>query len=237
MPPQQAPPPGDVRPVVLRQVWRDVAFLHWPLDPAVAAPLLPPGTRPDVLAGTTHVGVIALRIARTAPAAGPALPWVGSFDEVNVRLYSVDERGRRGVVFLRMDAARLLAVLGARALARLPYVWSRTRVHRDGDRYAVTVGRRLRIGLRIGAPVEPDPLEVFLTARWGLHTRVAGRLVHLPVVHRPWPLRSAELTALTGDPLAAAGLPVVPGAPVSVLFSPGVDDVRFGMPSGGDRCG
>ncbi|MGY1622229.1 YqjF family protein [Geodermatophilus sp. SYSU D00965] len=231
MPPQQAPPPDDVRPVLLRQVWRDVAFLHWPLDPAVAAPLLPPGTRPDVLDGTTHVGVVALRIARTAVAAGPALPWAGSFDEVNVRLYSVDEHGRRGVVFLRMDAARLLAVLGARALPGLPYVWSRTRVRRDGDRYAVAVGRRLRIGLRIGAPVEPDPLAASLTARWGLHTRMAGRTVHLPVRHRPWPLRSAELTGVTGDPLAAAGLPGMAGAPVSVLFSPGVDDVRFGPPS------
>ncbi|MGY1642492.1 YqjF family protein [Geodermatophilus sp. SYSU D00703] len=231
MPPQQVLPPGAVRPVLLRQAWRDVAFLHWPLDPACAAPLLPPGTRPDVRAGTTHVGVVALRIARTALPTGPALPWAGSFDEVNVRLYAVDERGRRGVVFRRMDAGRLPAVLTARALPRLPYVWSRTRVRRDGDRYAVTVGRRLWMALRIGAPVEPDPLEAFLTARWGLHTRVAGRLVYLPVVHGPWPLRSAEVSTLIGDPLAAAGLPPVPGPPVSVLFSPGVDDVRIGLPT------
>jgi uncharacterized protein len=110
-------------------------------------------------------------------------------------------------------------------------------VRRDGDRYAAAVGRHVRIGLRLGAPVEPDPLTAFLTDRWGLHTRIAGRLVHLPVSHRPWPLRSAEVTALTGDPLAAAGVPAVPGGPVSVLFSSGVDDVRFGVPDGGDRCG
>ncbi|MGR6965704.1 YqjF family protein [Geodermatophilus sp. URMC 61] len=226
-------PPDDARPAVLRQVWRDVAFLHWPLDPAVAAPLLPPGTRPDVLAGTTYVGVVSLRIARTAPATGPALPWVGAFDEVNVRLYAVDEQGRRGVVFRRMHAARLPAVLAARALPRLPYVWSRTRVRRDGDRYAVTVGRDAQWGLRIGPPVTPGPLEVFVTAWWGLHTRVAGRTVYVPVVHPPWALRRAELTGLTGDPLAATGVPAPPGSPVSVLFSPGTDDVRIGAPRGG----
>src|SRR5207245_1440502 len=126
------------------------------------------------------------------------------------------------VVFLRMDVDRLVPALVARATLRVPYVWSATRVRRDGDRYEVGVGRR-RIALRIGAPIEPSPLERFLTARWGLHTRIAGRTVHLPLAHRPWPLHAAELTALDGDPLAAAGLPAVTGLPVSVLYSPGVD--------------
>jgi uncharacterized protein len=226
----RATPPDDVRPVLLRQALRDVAFLHWPLDPALAAPHLPPGTRPDVRDGVTYAGVVPLRMARIAPGRGPHVPYLGSFGEVNVRLYSVDRRGRHGVVFLRMDAGRLLPVLAARTALRLPYVWSHTHVQRDGDRYEVTVGPR-RIGLRIGAPVEPGPLEVFLTARWGLHTRIAGRTVHLPLAHRPWGLQAAELTALEGDPLAAAGLPALPGPPVSVLFSSGVDDARFGPPS------
>jgi len=225
--PLQATPSEDVRPVLLRQTWRDVAFLHWPLDPARAAALLPPGTEPDVLDEMTYAGLISLRITRTALGPGPAVPYLGSFGEANVRLYSVDERGRRGVVFLRMDAGRLLPVLAARALPRLPYVWSRTRVHRDGERYAAAVGQRW-IGLRIGPPVTPGPLELFLTARWALHTRLAGRTVRMPVAHGPWPLYAAELTELDGDPLP--GLPVA-GPPVSVLFSPGVDDVRIGRPS------
>ncbi|WP_456976778.1 YqjF family protein [Geodermatophilus sp. SYSU D00815] len=220
--------------MLLRQALRDVAFLHWPLDPALAAPHLPPGTRPDVLDGTTYAGVVALRIARTAPGSAPVprVPYLGRFDEVNVRLYSVDAEGRRAVVFLRMDAGRLVPALAARAVLRLPYVWSRTRVRRDGDRYEAVAGAR-RIGLRIGEPVDAGPLERFLTARWGLHTRVAGRTVHLPLAHRPWPLRAAELTTVEGDPLAPAGLPAAQGPPVSVLFSPGVDDARFGPPSGG----
>ncbi|WP_448627231.1 YqjF family protein [Geodermatophilus sp. URMC 64] len=228
--PVRAEPPDDVRPVLLRQTWRDVAFLHWPLDPARAAPLLPPGTEPDVLDGVTYAGLVALRIVRTAPARGPAVPYLGSFDEVNVRLYSVDSRGRRGVVFLRMDAGRLLPVLAARALPRLPYVWSATRVRRDGDRYTVAAGPR-RLGLRIGDPLTPGPLEHFLTARWALHTRVAGRTVRVPLAHPPWRLHAAELTESAGDPLA--GLLPAGGDPVGVLYSPGVDDVRLGPPGGG----
>ena len=216
---------------VLRQALCNVAFLHWRLDPAVAAPHLPPGTRPDVREDSTYVGVVALRIARTAPGRGLRIPYLGSFDQVNVRLYSVDDAGRHAVAFLRMDAGRLVPAVATRAALRLPYVWSRTRVRRDGDRYEVTVGDR-RIRLRIGAPVEPGPLELFLTDRRGLHARAAGRTLHLPLAHAPWPLHRAELTALDGDPLAAAGLTGVTGPPVSVLWSPGVDDARFGPPSG-----
>jgi uncharacterized protein YqjF (DUF2071 family) len=215
---------------LLRQALRDVAFLHWPIDPSVAAAHLPPGTRPDVLDGVTHVGVVGLRIARTAPGRGPNVPYLGTFAQVNARLYSVDDQGRHAVVFLRMDAGRLVPALAARAALRLPYVWSRTRVERNGDRYAVTAADR-RIELRIAEPVAPGPLELFLTDRRGLHTRLAGRTFHLPLAHAPWPLHRAELTALDGDPLAAAGLPGLTGPPVSVLFSPGVDDARFGPPT------
>jgi uncharacterized protein len=215
---------------LLRQALCEVAFLHWPIDPSVTAAHLPPGTRADEHDGRSYVGVVSLRIARTAPGRGPALPYLGAFDQVNVRLYSVDDEGRHAVVFLRMDAGRLVPALAARAALRVPYVWSRTRVRRDGDRYEVTVGNR-RIGLRIGEPVQPGPLERFLTDRRGLHTRVAGRTVHLPLAHDPWPLHRAQLTALDGDPLVAAGLASADGPPVSVLWSPGVDDARFGPPT------
>jgi uncharacterized protein YqjF (DUF2071 family) len=84
--------------------------------------------------------------------------------------------------------------------------------------------------VRVGAPIaEPTPLEHFVTARWGLHTRAYGRTLHLPNWHPRWPLHRAELLHLDDDLVAAAGLPAPVGPPASVLFSPGVP-VRFGPP-------
>jgi uncharacterized protein YqjF (DUF2071 family) len=229
-----------VRPVRrpwLVQSWRDLTFLHWPVAPAVVAPLLPPGTRPDTLDGVTYAGLIGFRMVGLGLLRGPGLPYLGTFCETNVRLYSVDGQGRRAVVFRSLDAARLLPVLTARVTLRLPYHWSRMRLTRDGDVLTYT-GRRLWPGhatgamtIRTGAPIgSPTPLEHFVTARWGLHTRAWGRTLHLPNEHPRWPLRRAELLSLNDSLLTAAGLPPVAGPPVSVLYSPGVP-VVFGAPS------
>jgi uncharacterized protein YqjF (DUF2071 family) len=222
--------------VVFTQGWRDVAFLHWAVDPGVVAPLLPPGAFPDVHEGKSYVGLIPFRMRRIGILGSPGLPYVGSFLETNVRLYSVDQLGRRGVVFRSLEADRLLPVLAARWVARLPYTWARMTVEREGNRITYASRRRWpgpsgahsRIELRIGARLEsPGPLASFLTARWGLHQPAGSRTAYWPNEHPEWPLYEAELLACDEDLLAAGGLPSVSGAPDSVLFSPGVD-VRFG---------
>lgn len=222
-------PPRSVRPVLLRQDWRDVAFLHWEVDPDVAAPLLPAGTRPDTLDDRTFVGLVALQMRITTP------PWPASFGQVNVRLYAVDDEGRRGVVFRSLDAGCLLPALAGRA-AGLPYRWSGVHVVRDGDRRTYRVdprrgGPRTSVELRVGPPVEPGPIEQFVTARWGLHHRVGKHTAYTALSHRPWRLHAADLVRCDTELVTAAGLPTT-GRPVSVLFSPGLDGVRIGPPAG-----
>ena len=119
--------------VMMNQDWRDLTFLHWRVDPARVAPLLPAQLRPDVHDGSTWVGLIPFRLTDAALGRGPALPYVGSFPETNVRFYSVDPAGRRGVVFGSLESARLAFVLGARWTLGLNYTWARMRIERRGD--------------------------------------------------------------------------------------------------------
>ena len=109
--------PETVRPVRrpwLVQSWHDLAFLHWAVPPETVAPFLPRGAEPDTLDGVTYVGLIGFRMVRLGPLRGPGIPYLGTFCETNVRLYSVDPQGRRGVVFRSLEAERLLPVLTAR---------------------------------------------------------------------------------------------------------------------------
>ncbi len=232
-----AAPPLSGR-AVLAQRWEDLFFLHWRVDPDRVAPLLPPRTRPDVVDGGTWVGLVPFRLTGARVGPSPALPWVGSFAETNVRFYSVDARGRRGVVFASLEAERLAFVLGARLVLGLPYTWARMSIRREGDRWEFRSRRRwpgpghprTRVVLRSTAePVVDDPLATFLTARWGLHTSHLGRDLWLPNEHEPWGLRRAELLELDDELVAAAGLPgVADRLPDSVLWSPGVS-ARFGL--------
>lgn len=233
--------PETLRPVrrsLLVQRWSDLAFLHWAVDPALVAPLLPAGTVPDTLAGVTYVGLIGFRMVGLGFLRGPGVPYLGTFCETNVRLYSVDGRGRRAVVFRSLEAERLLPVLTARAALRLPYMWSRMRLTRRGDVLTYTSRRRWpgprgagsAMSVRVGPPIdEPSPVEHFVTARWGLHTRAWNRTLHLPNQHPRWPLHRADLLSLDDALVAAAGLPAPAGPPDSVLYSPGVP-VTFGAP-------
>lgn len=226
-------------PVVAAQEWRDVAFVHWRVDPRVVAPLLPRGVVPDEFDGSTWVGLIAFELgdARIGPFP-PSSVW-GSFTEVNVRLYGVDAEGRRGVVFRSLEASSLPAVLAARALFSLPYLWARTaqRPTKDGWEYASRrispVPSRRAPGFRLGVSVDEtavvdDELSQFLTARWGLFQSRFGGTQWLPNEHEPWILHPAAVTGLRDDLCAAAGLPgVVERTPDSVLFSKGVTS-KFG---------
>src|SRR5690242_7436174 len=115
--------PRGIGRTLLSQQWRELTFLHWPAAPAAVAPLLPPGVEPDVFDGVTWVGLVAFRMWRIGLWTTPGLPYLGTFPETNVRLYSVDAAGRRGVVFRSLEATRLLPVLTARSLFGLPYMW------------------------------------------------------------------------------------------------------------------
>jgi len=111
-------------PIIMDQRWVDAVFLHWRIPEAVSASFMPLGVVPDVFDGSAWVGLIGLRMRRAGLGRGPGIPYVGSFNEINVRLYSREPDGTRGVVFRTLDASRLAVVLAARA-AGIPYVWSR----------------------------------------------------------------------------------------------------------------
>ncbi|KIQ66406.1 hypothetical protein TR51_01955 [Kitasatospora griseola] len=227
--------PRRVGRLLLSQYWRDGPLLHWPVRARAVAGPMPPGVVPDVCDGTSRVGPVALGMERPGPGSGGGLPFFGTFPEVNVRLFSVDGQGRRGVVFRSLDCPRLAAVPAARAALGLLRRWSDTRwtaeygaphlAGRVRGPAGGRAGRPLRgdVGPRLERPGLPADL---LTARWGLHTRTRGRTVYLRVEHPRRPLHRAHAHELRQNLVRAAGVEVA-GPPASVLFCPGVP-VRSG---------
>ena len=231
-------PPEDPLPLqgppLIQQTWRDMLFVHWPLAPESVVHLFPSGTRPDTYAGRTYVGIVGFAVPSTR--VGGALG-VGSMYELNVRLYSVDGSGRQGVVFLSMDVTRPDMVLVARSLPRLPYLWSHLEPIRPAPAVAgFRIRRRLPprslgwIEIEIGELLpRPSELDLFLTLRWGLHTRTMLGTTWIPIVHPPFILHRAQLQHVDKVLLISAGVPQSDEAPVGVLWSPG-SDAQIGWP-------
>jgi uncharacterized protein YqjF (DUF2071 family) len=216
--------------VITTQQWRDLTFVHWALDPTEVERFMPPGVQVDVHEGRTYVGLVPFRMVGVGLGRSRGVPFFGTFLETNVRLYSVDRTGRRGVVFLSLDTDRAAAVPAIRAAIGAPYRWARMRFRRDGD--LVTYDARLRrlgprpashVSVRVGEVREPTPLDDFLTARWGAHVRRRGGTTFVPNQHEPWTLRDAEVVELEDGLLASVGLPGVSDrVPDHVAFSDGV---------------
>jgi uncharacterized protein YqjF (DUF2071 family) len=230
-------PPTLSGPVVFDQRWGDLTFVHWPVLPESVVHMYPPGTRPDVFAdGMTYVALVPFVRSGTRLGTSPPVPYFGAFLETNIRLYSIDGAGRHGVLFRSLETTRLAVVPLTRIALGIPYTWARMRITRRGDHITYDSvrrwprrGLRSRLTITVGEVVEPTPLEVWLTARWGAHTRKAGRTWWVPNEHDAWPLRAAEIIELDDDLLNASGVRPA-GERLRALFSPGVR-TRFGRPA------
>lgn len=224
------------RPIFSRQRWSDLTFVHWPVDPDAIAHLYPPGTRPDVIDGKTYVGLVPFAMSEVSFGLPRPIPYFGRFLETNVRLYSTDDDGRHGVLFRSLETSRLAVVPATRTALGVPYIWAKMRLTRvDGCLSYRSVrrlpgrGLRCNVTVEVGAPIEPTPLEIWLTARWGAHTRKAARTWWVPNEHVPFPLRSANVLALEDDLITAAGVTPTDER-LRALYSPGVL-ASFGRPS------
>lgn len=229
--------PAPIGRAWLRNTWDELTFLHWPYEPDEVQSLLPDGVRVDTFEGRAWVSLVPFMMRRAGPTWLPALPWISSFAETNVRTYVVDSRGHRAVWFLSLDATRLPVVAFARWAIGFPYVWAQMSIDAGDTRWTYATRRRrwprspaahTELVVDVGDRIEPTPLDEFLTARWGTVARWRGRLRHHPVDHPPWTLRSGTVVALHDTAVTAAGLAPPAGAPIVRVAEP--LDARFGRP-------
>jgi uncharacterized protein YqjF (DUF2071 family) len=218
--------------------WTDVVFAHWRYDVDAVQRLLPPPLTVQPYDGSAWVGLVLLHLT-VAPPAGPSVPWLARFAEVNVRTYATDLSGRSAIWFFSLDADRLAAVVTARAATGLPYFWSQVRRHRSGDHVSYSARRRWPAPSGAGtstaaefgrdlAPTEVTQFDNYLTARFALWSTFGPQLIRIEAEHPPWPLRAALLRVDRLDLLTAAGLPPPTGEPI-VHASDGVS-VSIGWP-------
>jgi len=202
----------------MSQTWRRLTFLHWPYDPGLVRPLLPPGLVLDTFDGAAWIGLVPFEIHN--------LRGIPHFPETNVRTYVIGPDGSRAVWFFSLDAARLAAVLGARVAYRLPYFWAEMGVASQEETVHYWSRRRRPHSTSVMSDIVVKPGERFeakelgdrdrfLTARYRLYTLLYGRLGWAQIEHEAWPLASATVVTLEQNLIETAGLPTPEGQPLA----------------------
>lgn len=221
----------------MRQVWRQLGFLHWAVPAECLRGLVPDALEIDRFDGLAYVGLVPFTMTGVRPVWAPPVAGLSRFHEVNVRTY-VHHQGRDpGVWFLSLDAANRVAVWIARAGWHLPYHHARmnlrlveesepwgpsvayTSERLGGPEGAGTIGCTLSYG-PIGPVAEavPGSLEHFLVERYFLYSQHRRRLFRGQVHHRPYPLQSGRAAIFSETLLGAAGI-TRPDAPPLVHFA------------------
>jgi len=187
-------------------------------------PLVPAHFELDAFGGVAWVGIVPFHMTNVAPRGVPALPWLSTTPELNVRTY-VRVGDKAGVYFFSLDAARIIAVRAARLLFNLPYYAASMQVrvapngvvHYRSDRSGPPPAQ-FSATYRATGPASPamaGSLEHFLTERYCLyHVDAHGAPYRLEIHHPPWPLQRAEADISRNTMAAAAGLALPPAPPV-----------------------
>ena len=212
-------------PWIQTQTWDDLLFAHWPISIDVMRRAVPQSLELDTFDGSAWLGVVPFVISELRVRSLPPIPPLAAFPEINVRTY-VTMGGKPGVWFFSLDAARLLAVVGARQLYHLPYFHARMSVHHQGD-WIVYESQRIRQdGAFIGryrptgsaANPAPGTLDHWLTERYCLYAIDGrGHIYRGDIQHEPWPLAPADLEIERNTMAAQFRLPDVPPGGLPLL--------------------
>ncbi|MFN2617021.1 MAG: YqjF family protein [Thermoleophilaceae bacterium] len=233
------PWPLPRRPWFMAQTWEELLFAHWRVPVGELRRVMPPQIPVDEHDGSAWLGVTPFRISALRLRGTPHIPGLSSFPEVNVRTYATIG-GRPGIYFLSLDAARALAVAGARRAFRLPYFEADMSAGRAGSsigyRSTRTSGDGPPAALRaryrpVGSVFQArdGTLEHFLTERYCLYTLdERGRVLRGDIHHPPWPLQEAEAEIETNTMPAPYGL-TLPDEPPLLHFSRRQDVVIWSL--------
>lgn len=218
-------------------------MLNFTVEPAILAPLVPPGTELDFEGGETFVSIVGLLFLDTR-LLGLPIPRHRDFEEVNLRFYvrrKSADTWRRGVVFVRELVPRRAVALVARAFYGERYLalpMKHEIEHADLSvdvEYSWQRGRKWE-SLKVSAVGEPQSISAgshaeFITEHhWG-YTCVRGGCSEYRVNHPRWKIWNsqyyelrADIAALYGEQFAETltrpprSVFIAEGSPIEVLL-------------------
>ena len=214
---------------VMEQNWKQILFLHWPVDPALIQARIPPQLEVDTFEDKGWIGITPFRVSGLHLMSLPPMPGLDSFNEINVRTY-VHHKGKPGIWFFSLDASKLIPVIAARLFYGVPYFSAEIDASQAGTSFGVEMTRltnrevrfkaRWNKGTRLRDP-DAESLAFFLLERYCFFAEMGNSIMITRVYHHPWILDEALVESWESRLINSLGLPEPNREPLA-HFSDGV---------------
>jgi uncharacterized protein YqjF (DUF2071 family) len=188
------PFPLPDKPWFIYQEWKDVLFLHTPVEPDMVNPLLPNGLSLDLISGYAWISVVLFTVNDSRMRLMPVLPLLPAFNEMNLRTY-VKRDHIPGIYFLQIKADSEKAVLVNRMMTKLPYQYAQI-LKTPAFHYFMTAENEnnlLDIDFQSGPFYHDVPnLDRWLTERYCCYQDDDSNLYRYNIHHPKWLLYNVQ---------------------------------------------
>lgn len=189
---------------IMFQKWRYLLFMSWPIPLEELRKHVPPSIEIDTFDGTAWISMLPMKMEGLHLRLFPPVLTTSTFAEINFRTY-VTVNGQRAVYFLSIDAGTCIGAFVARQFFKMPYLYAKSSIRRDGSTFRLASHRRESRFAKaasfaasytpIGDPAPPpkDSLTHFLVSRYAeVAMTVPGKIFTGQIDHAPWQVTGVE---------------------------------------------
>jgi uncharacterized protein len=171
---------------IIQQVWKDLVFLHYEVDPKVIEKLVP--FKLDLYNGKAILSIVPFKMEGIRFPFLPPIPWVSQLWELNIRTY-VELNGVKGVYFFTLESDSKIAELVAQKFFYLPYRYAHIKAAVAGNNYQFQhkrEGLNFKLTAKFQNPRPSTDFDLWATERYSLFTRHKNVIYRGVVSHKPW---------------------------------------------------
>ncbi|MFC4619557.1 YqjF family protein [Camelliibacillus cellulosilyticus] len=224
---------------IMRQTWRNLLFLHWPIPFEKLRPHIPSSLQIDTFNGTAWIGIILFVLEGIYPRGISFISLTPKFPEINVRTY-VKRDGKPGIYFMSIDVENWASLKIAKRWYRLPYHSAQISFRKEGRIFHC---HSIRKGIGNNsisfegkyAPVsevylsKKGTLDHWLTERYCLFSSKNKVGIYCGEIHhQPWPLQKAEIEVVKNTLFTPFHFDLSEVRPIA-YFSTGVDSLMWNI--------
>jgi len=224
---------------IMRQSWRNVLFLHWPVPVEKLRPLIPSSLQIDTFNGSAWLGIILFVLEGIFPLGISSVSLTPKFPETNVRTY-VKYKDKPGIYFISIDVENWASLNIAKRWYRLPYNSAQIFFRKDGQTCYFQSIRKGNENPSISLKGKYGPisdvyyakkgtLDHWLTERYCLYSSNNGVNIFCGEIHhQPWPLQKAEIDLVRNTLFNPFNFELSKVKPIA-HFSTGVDSLMWNI--------